>query len=331
MSASAISDQEALATYGAETIAKGSKSFALASLFLNRESRERAQMLYAWCRHCDDVIDGQDLGGDAPDPDIEQGKHRELLQHLRLQTQRSIDGEKIGIPAFDAFGAVIRGTQIPHRFPFELLDGFQMDVDRAEIKTDDDLMRYCYGVAGVVGVMMAVIMGVHPDDDETLERACDLGLAFQLTNICRDVMDDAQGDRLYLPTDRLRNEGISASPASVFAVENRDGVFNVASDLLQLADAYYASASEGIKRLPFRAGTAIFAARNIYRAIGEKLKRNGPRAWDDRISISSGTKTMLASKGISSATLLLLSSGAKPLQARPALWSGPVSGVPQSQ
>lgn len=327
MSASEISDKETLATYGAETIAKGSKSFALASLFLNRESRERAQMLYAWCRYCDDVIDGQDLGGDAPDPDIDQSSHRELLHQLRDQTQRSIDGEMIGIPAFDAFGAVIRGTQIPHRFPFELLDGFQMDVDRTEIKTDDDLMRYCYGVAGVVGVMMAVIMGVHPDDEETLTRACDLGLAFQLTNICRDVIDDAKGNRIYLPTDRLRNEEIEALPRSILAAENRESVFKVACDLLQIADAYYASASEGIKRLPFRAGTAIFAARNIYCAIGKKLKRNGPSTWDKRISISSVAKTTLASRGISSATFLLMSSRAKKLHARPDLWRGPVNAT----
>ena len=153
MSASLVVDQELLATHGAETIAKGSKSFALASIFLGRESREHAQMLYAWCRYCDDVIDGQDLGGDAPDPDIEQGKHRALLHDLREQTQRAINGEALGILAFDAFGAVIRGTDIPHRFPFELLDGFQMDVDRVEIKTDGDLMRYCYSVAGVVGAL----------------------------------------------------------------------------------------------------------------------------------------------------------------------------------
>ena len=322
--ASQSTDSNDLAAYGADTIAKGSKSFAMASLLFEPSMRENAQLLYAWCRYCDDVIDGQDLGDDAPDPSIDQAAHRERLKVLRYHTERSIAGEDVSIPAFQAFGSVIRTTRIPHRFPFALLDGFAMDVERQEITTDEDLMQYCYGVAGVVGVMMAIIMGVEPNDEETLERACDLGLAFQLTNICRDVIDDARGSRVYLPSHRLKDVGVSPTPESIMKPENRTAVFEVAADLLALADSYYLSATQGVKRLPLRAGAAILAARDIYKAIGEKLLSEGPKAWDERISISSTRKAGYAARAFFSIGGRMFENRNAQFSPRPNLWSGPI-------
>jgi phytoene synthase len=309
-----------LSAYGRDIIGKGSKSFALASLLFGREMQADAQMLYAWCRWCDDVIDGQTLGGDAPDAAMSKSERALLLADLRDKTRRSLAGETLDVPAFDAFAEVARRHAMPEIYPFDLLDGFAMDAEDVRFDTLDVTMRYCYGVAGVVGVMMAILMGVPRDDDETLDRACDLGLAFQLTNICRDVLDDARGGRVYLPADYLACEGIDASPHAVLDSKNADGVWRTAVAMLDVADRYYESATFGIRRLPPRAGAAIAAARNIYRAIGEKIRAGGPSVWEQRVAVSGARKTLLAAQGLATGmpASLFLKSVSAPV--REGLW-----------
>ncbi len=296
--AAGIEARAVLSAYGKSTIAKGSKSFALASLLFGREMQADAHMLYAWCRHCDDVIDGQDLGGDAPDAAMSQAERRERLEALRRDTRRSLAGERIGVPAFDAFGEVARRHAMPERFPFHLLDGFALDAENARYETLDDTMRYCYGVAGVVGVMMAILMGVARDDEETLDRACDLGLAFQLTNICRDIFDDARAGRVYLPAEVLRKAGAPEEAAAIAAAGPSDPLWRAAVALLDTAERYYESASYGVRRLPPRAAAAIAAARNIYREIGRSIRSSGPDIWRSRVRVSGPRKAALAAMGL---------------------------------
>ena len=158
----------ALAEYASESITVGSKSFAGASRLFDRELRASSQMLYAWCRYCDDVIDGQESGFQTESqPETEVG---ERLRHLRELTQAAIDGHA-DTPAFAALSYVLHRHDIPARFPMELLDGFEMDVLEHQFSTIDDTIEYSYYVAGVVGIMMAMIMGVR--DDGTLDRACE--------------------------------------------------------------------------------------------------------------------------------------------------------------
>ena len=123
-------------------------------------------------------------------------------------------------------------------------------------------------VAGVVGAMMASVMGVR--DRPTMERAIDLGIAFQLTNISRDVMEDAADGRVYLPADWLEEEGAPLNPAEFPGAE--PALYRVVKRLLDEADRYYESAGVGIARLPFRCAWAIAAARRVYRAIGETVQ-----------------------------------------------------------
>lgn len=287
-----------LAAHGADAIAKGSKSFALASLLFRRETQADVHMLYAWCRHCDDVIDGQALGGDAPDGALTSAQMSRRLEDLQFQTRKAFGDEPTGIPAFDGFAVVAKRHAMPEQYPMDMLAGFSHDVDRRTYQTIDDLMHYCYGVAGVVGVMMAIVMGVDRDDQETLDRACDLGLAFQLTNICRDVMDDAKAGRIYLPLDWLKAAGVAPAAEAVLDVSNRNAVAHVVAKVLAEADRYYASSSEGARELPLRAAAAILAARNIYREIGRKVLARGPQAWDSRTVVSSPAKIWLASFGV---------------------------------
>ncbi|MGD8440409.1 MAG: phytoene/squalene synthase family protein [Holophagae bacterium] len=278
---------DAVADHGRTVIEQGSKSFAAAAKLFDPETRARAFMLYAWCRHCDDETDDQDLGFGASKLSVDDGRAR--VDRLRDATGRALAGTPTGDPVFTGLRRVVADAEIPHRYPMEHLDGFVMDVEGREYRTLDDTLSYCYHVAGVVGVMMAYIMGVR--DEPTLDRATDLGLAFQLTNICRDVVEDAEVGRVYLPLEWLAEAGVTA--AAVAEPENRHRVFSVVRRILAEADRYYASAWLGISQLPPRSAWAVAAANAVYRDIGRLILARGPRAWDRRASTGKPRKIAL--------------------------------------
>jgi 15-cis-phytoene synthase len=202
---------EALLAHATETIKVGSKSFAAAARLFDAQTRRSVLMLYAWCRHCDDMVDGQELGSSTVAPSLHDAA-RELAL-LREQTTRAYADDAMIDPAFAAFQEVALRHAIAPGFAFDHLDGFAMDVGGARYETIDDTLRYCYHVAGVVGLMMAQIMGAK--EPAVLDRACDLGLAFQLTNIARDIIDDARNGRCYLPLEWLREAGIPADEVAL--------------------------------------------------------------------------------------------------------------------
>jgi phytoene synthase len=309
-----------LMVHATHTIAVGSKSFAAAARLFDPATRRRVLMLYAWCRHCDDVVDGQELGFKAAPRAQPQDSAAAKLDGLREQTRRAYAGEAMHEPAFAAFQEVaLRDTGAPRiapRFAFDHLAGFAMDVEGARYETIDDTLRYCYHVAGVVGLMMASIMGVS--DTRVLDRACDLGLAFQLTNIARDIVEDAQAGRCYLPAQWLREADI---PADEIALpRHRAALAVLAARLVDHAEPYYDSALDGIAALPLRSAWAIATARKVYRQIGMVVKRRGAQAWDERAGTSKATKLrLLAEGGVQALSSRLWS--AKP---RPAgLWRRP--------
>jgi len=156
----------------------------------------------------------------------------------------------------------------------------------------DDILDYSYHVAGVVGVMMANIMGVR--DAATLDRASDLGLAFQLTNIARDVIDDAKADRVFVPRELLLGANAPVDAGEQLDRANWPALHKAACAQLDIAEQYYASAKVGIKELDFRCAWAISAALKVYREIGENLRNGGPEAWEGRVGASSGRKMVLA-------------------------------------
>ena len=310
---------DAVTAHGRATIRAGSKSFSAASRLFDRRTRESAWRLYAWCRHCDDVIDGQVLGHGMAAP--AEADARARLEALRDKTRAALKGDAAGDPAFAAFARVMRAHAIPERHAFELLDGFEMDVEGRSYATLRDTLDYCYHVAGVVGVMMARIMGVA--DEPTLDRASDLGLAFQLTNIARDVIEDAAANRVYLPADWLSEAGVA--PGDVAGPENRAAVFAVTRRLLREADRYYASARIGIARLPFRSAWAVSAARGIYREIGREVLRRGPSAWDARVSTSAGRKAWHVATGGGAALAAVTLGRRQPSPVRVGLWTRPIA------
>jgi phytoene synthase len=267
-----------------EAIRKGSKSFAAAARLFDPETRGNVYKLYAWCRYCDDVIDGQELGFAKAEPQTSTIDER--LTHIRGLTERALAGEPMDEPEFQALQQIVQRYAIPHRHPMDLIEGFAMDAADYRYETLEDTLLYCYHVAGVVGVMMTYVMGVQ--DAAVLRRAADLGIAFQLTNIARDVMDDASAGRCYLPHELLRRYGVPtddlANPA------HRANVVKVAKELLRVADRYYESAAEGVRALPLRAAWAICTARGVYRDIGEIVLSQGETAWQQRAVVSKSRK-----------------------------------------
>lgn len=263
-----------------EAIARGSKSFALASRLFDGATRDRATLLYAWCRHCDDVIDGQYLGEGAHDWARWGATPAERLQRLQDCTTRALRGQPTGEPAFEALARVAAETGLPERYAQDLIDGFALDVDWKPVRTEADLLTYCYHVAGCVGIMMAIVMGVSPADHATLIRACDLGLSFQLNNIARDVAEDAERGRCYLPDSWLQAEGLTAETHA--QPENRAALHRVVTRLVDLAERYEASAAHGVPALRNRQAWAVLSAAQIYGDIGRKVRGQGPSALDGR-------------------------------------------------
>lgn len=272
------------------TIAEGSKSFAAAARLFSPRMRADAVLLYAWCRHCDDAIDGQVLGFRTGRETADDAEVR--LAQLRSETEAALRGvarDRI----FAAFGEVMQRHEVPARYAFDHLDGYAMDVAGRRYETIEDTLDYCYGVAGTVGIMMAHIMGVR--DEPTLRQACDLGLGFQLTNIARDIVDDARAGRVYLPEEWLAEARIPSD--RIAAPENRMALAKVARRALETADPFYRSALVGIGALPFRAAWAVATALRVYRAIGTEVLRRGPAAWDHRVSTSASAKVVHVAAG----------------------------------
>ena len=214
------------------SIRKGSKSFAAASRLFDRTTRERVWMLYAWCRRCADLPDAQAHGGELGDQSGAEGR----LATIRTKTALAFAGLPSGEAAFDALGVVARETGLTLAMADAVIDGFALDTADWQPRTEADLMRYCWQVAGAVGVMMAVVMGVAPDDEDTLDRACDLGLAFQLANISRDISEDDAAARCYVPIEWLVEADIP--PGEQMKPRYRNALAGLVQRMCQAAEAY---------------------------------------------------------------------------------------------
>lgn len=267
----------------AAAIRAGSRSFHLASLALPSRVRRPAYGLYAFCRLSDDAVD---LNGGSLDAVI----------RLRERLARACDGYPHDAPEDRAMADVLRDYAIPRAAPEALLDGLAWDAEGRRYQTFEDLQAYAMRVAGAVGVMMTLMMGVR--DALTLARASDLGVAMQLTNIARDVGEDARAGRLYLPLDWLREAGVDpdaflASPAATPQVKK------VVARLLREADQLYARARRGVAHLPKSCRPAILAAALLYAEIGHELVRgHGLDSVSHRARVGRTRKFALLGKAI---------------------------------
>jgi len=261
---------------------EGSLTFFAASLLLPRAVREPASALYAFCRLADDVVD---LGDGRPD--AVDGLRRRLLQ--------AYQGQPAPVAADRALAAVVAQYDIPIALPMALLEGFEWDAQGRTYETLEELQAYAARVAAAVGAMMALLMGVRTPDG--LARACDLGVAMQLSNIARDVGEDARMGRIYLPLQWLREAGID--PAGFLA----DPVFSpalaaVVQRLLRAADTLYARVHAGVAQLPAACRPGINAARFLYAEIGHEVERNGCNSIDQRAVVPAARKAWLLTRSL---------------------------------
>ena len=281
-------DRDELVEAARQSIAAGSKSFALASRLFDRGTRERAWLLYAWCRRCDDIADGQDHGGTLK---LNEASAQRRIEAIRVLTRRAFEGQPTAEMAFDALGQVAMESGLTEEMAGDVIDGFALDADGWRPRSEADLMRYCFHVAGAVGVMMARIMGVPADEHETLDRACDLGLAFQLANIARDLSEDDAAGRCYIPAEWLAEADIP--PGEHMRPQFREALVGLVARLLDLAERHEAAARYGANRLRSRQRWAVLAAANIYGAIGREVRARGPHAWDHRVHVGRRAKLKL--------------------------------------
>jgi phytoene synthase len=275
-------------------LARHGRSFHLAGRLLGRELRRDCARLYRFCRYVDDIADGP-LGAD---------RARQELDRVEgdLISGRSDDP----IIADFSILALTRGVRVDAAL--ELVAGVRQDIGPVRIQNGSELVRYAYRVAGTVGLMMADLLGARSPEADA--RAVDLGVAMQLTNIARDVVEDARRDRCYLPAERLGGVSIEdileGRPAARPAVQRASG------EVVSLADRYYGSGEAGLKFVPPRSRLAILVASRVYREIGHELRRREFRFWEGRVVVSLPRKLATATRALAA-----YPAGPPPLRPRP--------------
>jgi len=261
----------------------GSRSFTVASLLLPRRLRVPATVIYAYCRVVDDCIDS--------DPDATE----RTVDALRNRLERLFLGRPEDAPVDRALAAVVEAERLP-RQPFEaLLEGLAWDAAGRRYETLDDLHEYAARVAGTVGAMMALLMGARTAN--VLARACDLGVAMQLTNIARDVGEDAARGRIYLPLRWLEDAGIEPDRWLAQPVAD-EATRSTVERLLRAADELYARADTGICALPADCRVAIRAAKLIYSDIGRGIRRSGFDSVSRRAVVGRARKAWLVLRAL---------------------------------
>ncbi len=260
------------------SIRGGSKSFYAASLLLPSDVRDRAYALYGFCRLADDQVDE----GDDP---------LAACHQLNARLDGIYEGNPGPNPVDRAFADVVRQCDIPKALPAALIEGFAWDASHRRYETLSDVRAYGARVASSVGAMMALVMGVR--STEALARACDLGVAMQLTNIARDVGEDARAGRLYLPRAWFAEARID--PDEWLARPWYDAqIAEFVRRLLAEADRLYTRARPGVTLLPKGCQPAIHAASRIYREIGVKAEKSGYDTVNQRTVTSTARKLQLA-------------------------------------
>jgi phytoene synthase len=258
-------------------LAAKSRSFRLAARLLPEGCRDDAAVIYAWCRRADDAVD------EVP-PEAQVG----AVAQLRAELDAVYGGQPLADPLLVAFADVVRRRRIPRLYADELVEGMAMDQRGETYRTLDDLHRYCFRVAGTVGLMMCHVMGTRRDQARV--QAAHLGIAMQLTNVCRDVAEDYARGRLYLPATLVAGAVPAPRPGDRLPASAGQGLAGVIGTLLADADRFYRSGRKGLDALGWRSALACDAAARIYAAIGDELRRRGHDVLAGRAIVSTARK-----------------------------------------
>ncbi len=265
------------------------KSFSWAARFLSPATRNDAALLYAFARAADDYADEERLGT-VPE-------RLQCLADMRLQalaapgTDAPADASPSAAPLASATGQMLRNYAVPDTVLECFMDSLQTDAGSRAVGNQQELLRFAYGVAGTVGQMMRPLLGAPRAADA---YAIALGVAMQLTNIARDVVEDAQRGRCYIPAEWGVASQVLAAPIDA---SQRAQAFAVLCKLLDLADDFYAYAQSGIQAIPAPNRRAIRIATALYQAIGHKIVQGGPdKYWQGRTSLGAAEKSWLIAR-----------------------------------
>jgi len=265
-----------------EVLARKSKSFALAARLLPAGIADDAAVVYAFCRRVDDAIDL------APATGV-------VLQGLRAEVESIYAGAAQPDPQLASFQEVALRRAIPRAYVEELIDGMEMDVRKTRYRTVQELLVYCHRVAGTVGLMMCHVMGIR--SPAALRRAAHLGIAMQLTNICRDVEEDWRNGRLYLPGELL-GPTVPCVASGPISAAMRDRTRLATGLLLGEARRYYGSADLALGLLGWRCALAVRTARLVYAAIGGRVEERGCDPLAGRAVVPWWQKLLLVGKAL---------------------------------
>ncbi|PYF10579.1 phytoene synthase [Rhodobacter viridis] len=287
-----------------ELIRTGSYSLHAASKVLPARVRDPALALYAFCRVADDEVDEVGAPRDKAAAVLKLGDRLEDIYA----------GRPRNAPSDRAFAAVVEEFEMPRELPEALLEGFAWDAEGRWYHTLSDVQAYSARVAAAVGAMMCVLMRVRNPD--ALARACDLGLAMQMSNIARDVGEDARAGRLFLPTDWMVEEGVDPQEF-LRDPQPTKGIRRVTERLLNRADRLYWRAATGVRLLPFDCRPGILAAGKIYAAIGTEVAKAKFDNITQRAHTTKGRKLWLVANSAMSATAASLLPLSPRVHARP--------------
>ncbi|MFT4839588.1 MAG: phytoene synthase [Planctomycetota bacterium] len=271
------------ASDSAAVLAHHGRSFHWASAFLTKQHAQDAATLYAFCRHADDLVDEL--------PPVE-GRAEIVALRARLAGGDE-SGPSVAVDVVSAFAALMQRCRIDPVVVDVLLDTLQRDTGAVRFRDRRQLVRYAFGVASTVGLMMCDVLGCS--DRRGRAFAIDLGIAMQLTNISRDVLEDAGRGRIYVPMAKH----ISSESLRHDSVGVRSDARSAVADVLDLAALYYRSADHGMRYLPWRARAAILAASRIYEGIGAVIRRRGPDYWQRRCHVNAGGKLWHTARALS--------------------------------
>jgi phytoene synthase len=257
------------------------KNFYYSFLLLDKTQRDSMCAIYAFNRHCDDLSDER---GDAGTAQV-----REKIAHWGIDLGRALKGEFGEHPLWPAFHDTVKRYRIPHRFFYEMIDGISSDLEPRQIQSFEELYRYCYQVASVVGLTIIHIFGFESQRALLLAEKC--GIAFQLTNILRDVREDAGLGRVYLPLEDLERFGVTIEQLSS-GKEDRNFQELMRFEA-QRAHLYYGE-SEGLAELIHkRSRPSLWALRAIYLRLLARLEAENFEVLSRRINVPTRTKIAL--------------------------------------
>ena len=280
--------------------ARNSRTFSFASLLFPPAERKRVREIYAFCRFTDDLVDESDELADGSDEKVV--RLHETLDVWAGICGQAYEGHRTGIPLADVVMGGMARQRIPFDLASELIEGVRMDVESHHYPSMDALRRYTYRVASVVGAWLTRAFGVR--DPWVLERAHALGHAMQLTNIVRDVGEDLEMGRIYLPADRMALHGVT--PESLAAMKTRtsaggsvdSGYIALLEEIMAAADSSYSAAYEGMPHLPHFFERPVAVAAQVYRGIQDKVRANGYDNLNRRAYTTLREKVLLGNRGL---------------------------------